>query len=344
MTELFAITPLDRSLEPALRAALDGKAKPPGSLGRIEDLAVKIGLIQQSLSPQLDRCRLLLFAGDHGLTRSGVSSYPASVTVAMVQSLLAGKASASAFAAAVGAEVAVIDAGVAADLAPHLALIEAKVAPGTGDAAVEPAMTRDQALLALSRGAAIARQSAAAGFDILALGEMGIGNSASASLLLHRLGPLPLDQAVGLGAGHSAEGLARKHAALARAAARNAATGPLEVLAQFGGFEIAMMAGAILGAAGTGAVVVVDGFIATSAALVAARLAPACLDHCVFSHRSAEAGHTAMLDALGAQPLLNLDMRLGEGTGALLAVPLLRAAAALLTDVASLQDVLEGQL
>ena len=124
MTELFAITPLDRSLEPALRAALDGKAKPPGSLGRIEDLAVKIGLIQQSLSPQLDRCRLLLFAGDHGLTRSGVSSYPASVTVAMVQTLLAGKASASAFAAAVGAEVAVIDAGVAADLAPHLALID----------------------------------------------------------------------------------------------------------------------------------------------------------------------------------------------------------------------------
>ena len=344
MTELFAITPLDRSLEPALRAALDGKAKPPGSLGRIEDLAVKIGLIQQSLTPKLDRCRLLLFAGDHGLTHSGVSSYPASVTVAMVQTLLAGKASASAFAAAIGAEVAVIDAGVAADLAPHPALIDAKVAPGTADAAVEPAMTRDQALLALNRGAAIARQSAADGFDVLALGEMGIGNSASAALLLHRLGPLPLDRAVGVGAGQSAEGLARKHAALDRAAARSAATEPLEVLAQFGGFEIAMMAGAILGAAGTGAVVVVDGFIATSAALVAARLAPACLDHCVFAHRSAEAGHAAMLAILEAEPLLNLDMRLGEGTGALLAVPLLRAAAALLSQVASLEDVLEGRL
>jgi nicotinate-nucleotide--dimethylbenzimidazole phosphoribosyltransferase len=344
MTDLFAVTPLDRALEPALRAALDGKAKPPGSLGRIEDLAVQVGLVQQSLTPKLERARLLLFAGDHGLTRSGVSSYPASVTTAMVQTLLAGKASASAFAATVGAEVVVIDAGVAADLAPHPALIDAKVAPGTGDAAIEPAMTLDQARLALDRGAEIARRSAAEGCRILALGEMGIGNSASAALLLHRLGPLPLEQAVGVGAGHSPQSLTRKRAALERAAVRNAADDPLEVLAQFGGFEIAMMAGAILGAAGTGAVVVVDGFIATSAALVAARLAPECLDHCVFAHRSAEAGHGAMLDALGARALLDLDMRLGEGTGALLAVPLLRAAAALLAQVASLEDVLEGRL
>ncbi len=344
MTDLFAIPPLDRSLESALRAAVDGKAKPPGSLGRIEDLAVQVGMIQQSLTPKLDRARLLLFAGDHGLTRSGVSSYPASVTIAMVQTLLAGKASASAFAAAVGAQVAVIDAGVAADLAPHPALIDAKVAPGTADAAVGPAMTRDQALLALERGAAIARRSADDGFSILALGEMGIGNSASAALLLHRLGPLPLEQAIGVGAGHSPESLARKHAALQRAAARTDATAPLDVLAQFGGFEIAMMAGAILGAAQSGAVVIVDGFIATSAALVAARLAPACLDHCVFAHRSAEAGHAAMLAILGVKPLLDLDMRLGEGTGALLAVPLVRAAGALMSDVASLADVLEGRL
>jgi len=344
MTELFAVPPLDRSLEPALRAALDGKAKPPGSLGRIEDLAVQIGLLQQTLTPKLERVRLLLFAGDHGLTRSGVSNYPASVTVAMVETLLAGKASASAFADAVGAEVAVIDAGVAADLSPHPGLIAAKVAPGTADAAVEPAMTLDQALLALERGAAIARQSAVDGFDIIALGEMGIGNSASAALLLHRLGPLALDEAVGVGAGQSPQGMARKRAALDRAADRTAATDPLKVLAEFGGFEIAMMAGAILGAAGTGAIVVVDGFIATSAALVAARLAPAGLEHCVFAHKSAEAGHGAMLEALGAQPLLNLDMRLGEGTGALLAVPLLRAAAALLSQVASLEDVLEGRL
>jgi nicotinate-nucleotide--dimethylbenzimidazole phosphoribosyltransferase len=173
---------------------------------------------------------------------------------------------------------------------------------------------------------------------------MGIGNSASAALLLHRLGPLPLDQAVGMGAGHSPESLARKRAALDGAAARSAAIDPLEVLAQFGGFEIAMMAGAILGAAQTRSVLVVDGFIVTAAALVATRLAPGVLDYCIFAHRSAELGHAAMLDILGAKPLLDLDMRLGEGTGALLAVPILRAAAALLSDVASLQDVLEGRL
>jgi nicotinate-nucleotide--dimethylbenzimidazole phosphoribosyltransferase len=344
MTDLFDIPPLDQALEPALRAALDGKAKPPGALGRIEDLAVQIGLIQQSLGPRLDRCRLLLFAGDHGLTRSGVSSYPASVTQAMVATILAGKASASAFTRAVGAQVRVIDAGVAADLPPHPDLIDAKIGFGTADAAVEPAMTPEQAMLALTRGAEIARQSAADGFNILALGEMGIGNSASAALLLHRLGPLPLEQAVGMGAGHSPESLLRKRAALDWAANRSAATDPLEVLAQFGGFEIAMMAGAILGAAQTKAVVIVDGFIATAAALVAARLAPACLDRCVFAHQSAEAGHRAMLEALGAAPLLDLRMRLGEGTGAVLAVPLLRAAAALLSEVASLDDVLAGRL
>jgi nicotinate-nucleotide--dimethylbenzimidazole phosphoribosyltransferase len=344
MTDLFDIAPLDRAMEPALRAAIDGKAKPPGSLGRIEDLAVQIGLVQQNLTPALGRCRLLLFAGDHGLTRSGVSSYPSSVTQAMVATILAGRASANAFARAVSAEVLVIDAGVAADLAPHRDLIDAKVGYGTGDAAIEPAMTIDQARLALTRGAQIARDSAAEGFDTLALGEMGIGNSASAALLLYRLGPLPLEQAVGIGAGHSPESLARKRAALAQAAARTQTTEPLEVLAQFGGFEIAMMAGAILGASKTKAIVVVDGFIATSAALAAARLAPACLEHCVFAHRSAEAGHAAMLDALGVTPLLELSMRLGEGTGAILAAPLLRSAAALLTEVASLDDVLAGRL
>ena len=344
MTQLFAIAPLDRALEPALRAALDGKAKPPGSLGRIEDLAVQLGLIQQTPTPRADRARLLLFAGDHGLTRSGVSSYPASVTAAMAATILAGRASVNAFAQAAGAEVQVVDAGVDADLPPHPGLIGAKVARGTNDAAVEPAMSLDQARLALERGAQIARQSAKDGCDILALGEMGIGNSASAALLLHRLGPLPLEQAVGVGAGHTADGLRRKHAVLAHAAARTDARDPLEVLAQFGGFEIAMMAGAILGAAQTGAVVVVDGFIATSAALAAARLAPASLERCVFAHRSAEAGHGAMLDALGAAPLLDLSMRLGEGTGAALAIPLLRAAAHLLNGVASLDDVLAGRL
>jgi nicotinate-nucleotide--dimethylbenzimidazole phosphoribosyltransferase len=337
------IPALDRSLEPALRAKLDGLAKPPGALGRIEELALQLGLIQQSLTPHADRAILLVFAGDHGLTAEGVSSYPASVTIAMVQTFLAGKASANAFANATGATIRVIDAGVAAELPPHPNLLNAKIALGTRNAAIEPAMTLAQCEEAIARGIAIAKD-AAAQHDIIALGEMGIGNTASAALLMHRLAPAPLGACVGAGTGHDAAGLARKHATLERAAARSPATAPLEVLAEFGGFEIAMMAGAILGAAQCKTPVLVDGFIATAAALAAIRLAPEAKSYCVFAHCSAEAGHRLMLNSLGATPLLDLGLRLGEGTGALLCVPILRAAAQTLTGIASLDDVLNGRL
>jgi nicotinate-nucleotide--dimethylbenzimidazole phosphoribosyltransferase len=343
MTDLPTVVPVDRSAEPALRALLDGKAKPPGSLGRIEDLAVRLALIAGRPDPSAERAMLLVFAGDHGLTRSGVSAYPAEVTQAMVATLLAGRASANAFARAAGAELRVVDAGVAADLSPHPALIPAKVRKGTGDAAVEPAMTPAEAASALARGAEIAGHIAAEGFDVLAVGEMGIGNSASAALILHRLAPAPMEDCVGLGAGHDAAGLARKLAVLKQAAQRSDAGEPLEVLAEFGGLEIAMMAGAILGFAAARRPVVVDGFIAGAAALAAIRLAPEAADYCVFAHRSAERGHAVMMRTLAVEPLLDLSMRLGEGTGALLALPLLRAAARLLTDVASLDDVLAGR-
>lgn len=345
MTELnalFDIPPLDRTLEPALRAALDGKAKPPGALGRIEEIALTLGLIQGSPRPAARRPVLLVFAGDHGLTRSGVAAYPASVTVAMVDTLLAGRASANAFARVVGAEVRVIDAGVAADLSNRPGLIQAKVASGTADASVAPAMTPAQAETALLAGARIARQAVADGADLIALGEMGIGNSASAALLMHRLASAPLEVCVGQGAGHSPEGMARKRAVLAQAAARTDATRPMEALSQFGGFEIAMMAGALLAAAKAGVPVLIDGFIGSAAALLAVRLAPAARDYCLFAHASAEAGHRLMLDALEARPLLDLGLRLGEGTGALLAVPLAQAACALLSDVAELAEVLEA--
>jgi nicotinate-nucleotide--dimethylbenzimidazole phosphoribosyltransferase len=343
MSQIPTVTPLDRALEPALRAAIDGKAKPPGALGRIEDVAVRLGLIQQRLDPVATRAVLLVFAGDHGLTQAGVSSYPASVTVAMVETLLAGRASANAFARAVGAQVLVVDAGVAADIAPRDGLIGAKIGPGTRNAALEPAMSADQLRAALARGAAIAADLAQ-GVDVIALGEMGIGNSASAALILHRLGPLPLADSYGLGAGHTPEGLVRKWTALAQACARTTASAPMDVLMQFGGFEIAMMAGAVLGAAAARTPVVVDGFICTAAALAAIRLQPAAVDYCLFAHCSAEAGHRAMLASLEAEPLLDLGLRLGEGTGALLALPLLRAAAGLLSEVASLDDVLAGRL
>ncbi|MDF2902111.1 MAG: nicotinate-nucleotide/dimethylbenzimidazole phosphoribosyltransferase [Phenylobacterium sp.] len=339
-----AIAPLDRTNEAAYRALIDGKAKPLGALGRIEDLAVRLALIADRPNPSYERALLLVFAGDHGLTESGVSAYPSAVTTAMVATLLAGRASANAFAQAVGAEVRVVDAGVAADLAPHPALVDAKVRHGTRNAALGPAMTAEEVESALGKGAAIARRASDDGFDILALGEMGIGNSASAALLLHRLAPAPLADCIGAGAGHDSEGMARKRSVLETAAARSAATEPLEVLAQFGGLEIAMISGAILGAAAAGLPVLVDGFIVSAAALVAIRLDPACADYCIFAHRSAERGHEILLDALAAEPLLDLSMRLGEGTGALLALPLVRAAAGLLREVASLDDVLAGRL
>ncbi|MGR4864055.1 nicotinate-nucleotide--dimethylbenzimidazole phosphoribosyltransferase [Caulobacter sp. LARHSG274] len=339
-TAMAAITPVDAALEPQLRARLNAKAKPPGSLGRIEDLAVRIGLIQNRLDPRIARTDLYVFAGDHGLTQEGVSAYPASVTAAMVGLFLSGRSSVSAFAKASGVRVRVVDAGVDADLLSHPDLVAAKIRRGTRNAAREPALTADEVLKALSTGFDIAQAAAADGADVIALGEMGIGNTASAALLMHRLALAPLDDCVGQGAGHDAEGLARKRAGIARAAARSDASAPLAVLAEFGGCEIAMMAGAVLGAAAARRVALIDGFISTAAALAAVRLVPAARDYCVFAHGSAERGHPLMLQALGARPLLDLDLRLGEGTGAALAAPLLVAAAHLLTDVATLADVL----
>lgn len=338
------VIPLDRSHEATLRGRIDGKAKPPGSLGRIEDLAVHLGLIWQPSEPRAENSVLLVFAGDHGLTQEGVSQYPSAVTVAMVKTFLAGRASANAFAAATGARIRVVDAGVSAELPPHPNLVAAKIRPGTANAAREPAMSRDEAIAALTRGSELTIAEIRAGADVIAIGEMGIGNTASAALLAHRLAPAPLDDCIGVGAGQSDEGLARKRAALIRAAERSNATAPLDVLAEFGGLEIAMMAGAVIGAASQRRPVIVDGFISSAAALVAIRLCPAARDTCVFAHRSAERGHGIVLDAMQAKPLLDLGLRLGEGTGALLALPLLRAAARLLTDVASLDDVLSGAI
>ena len=338
------LPPLDTALATRLRARIDAQAKPPGALGRLEALGVQIGAVQDREQPRIGRVAAYVFAGDHGLNASGVSAYPSSVTTAMVASFLAGRASVNALARACEVEVKVVDAGVDAELPVHPELIHAKVRRGSRDASVEPALTPEEVALALARGAALAAEAVAGGIDALILGEMGIGNTASASLIMHRLAPAPLEACIGAGAGHTAAGLAHKAAVLARAAARSDADAPLEVLAQFGGLEIAMMAGAALGAAAARCVVVVDGFISTAAVLAAARLAPALPGFCVFAHSSAEAGHARLLAALGAEPLLGLGLRLGEGTGGVLAAPLLRAAARAACEVASLDDVLAGRL
>jgi nicotinate-nucleotide--dimethylbenzimidazole phosphoribosyltransferase len=335
---------LDQRLAAAIRARLDGKAKPPGSLGRIEDLSLQLGMIRHPDPPCGGKAVLLVFAADHGLTEEGVSQYPSAVTVAMVMTYLAGRASANAFAAASDVAIRVIDAGVAAKLPDHPNLIAAKIRMGTANAAREPAMTRQQACEALARGCELATDEIRKGAEIIALGEMGIGNTAASALLVHRLAPAPLAQCIGIGAGQDDAGMARKRAAIEKAAARSDATAPLDALSEFGGLEIAMMAGAVLGAASQRRPVLIDGFISSAAALTAIRLVPAARDYCVFAHRSAEKGHEIVLAALDAKPLLDLGLRLGEGTGALLAVPLVRAAARLLTDVADLSDVLAGNI
>jgi len=339
-----AMAPLDRQLAGTLRTRIDGKAKPPGSLGRIEDLAVQLGMIRYPDEPRADNAVLLVFAADHGLTEEGVSQYPSAVTVAMVMTYLAGRASANAFAAASGVAIRVIDAGVAAELPDHPNLIAAKIRMGTANAAREPAMTPQQASDALARGCELAIDEIRNGADLIALGEMGIGNTAASALLVHRLAPAPLQDCIGVGAGQDDAGMSRKRAAIEKAAARSSATAPFDVLCEFGGLEIAMMAGAVLGAASQRRPVLIDGFISSAAALTAIRLCPAARDYCVFAHRSAEKGHDIVLASLDAKPLLDLGLRLGEGTGALLAAPLVRAAARLLTDVADLSDVLAGNI
>jgi len=328
------IPSLDLSLEPALKKLLDEKAKPVGSLGRIEDISVKIGLIRGELKPKLGKARSVVFAGDHGLTEEGVSSHPPEVTAAMVQNFIGGGATISAFTRIAGAELNVVDAGVRFPVTPGPGFIDARIAEGTKNAAVEPTMTRAQCETALTKGIELAREAVADGVDILAPGEMGIGNTASASLIVHRLAPATLDAVVGRGAGLDDEGLERKRQALQKAAARSDASDPLDVLTEFGGFEIAMMCGFMLGGAAENRIVVIDGFIAGAAALAACRIAPHARDRMIFSHHSQEPGAVAILDALQADPLFDLEMRLGEGSGAALAIPLVRAAGAVLTDLA----------
>ena len=329
------------SLRGQLQARLDAKAKPLGSLGRIEALAVQLGLIQGSLQPQVADPVVLVFAGDHGAVASGVSAYPSAVTAVMVGAYLEGRAAINLFARQAGARLLVVDAGVAADLTAHPGLVAAKVRPGTRDWLHGPAMTLNDVDLALRRAAQVVDDLADDGCTVLALGEMGIGNTASAALLVHKVAGVNLDVLTGRGAGLDDAGLARKRQVIAQGAARTAAhLAARDALAEYGGFEIAMLAGAILRAAERRVCVLIDGVIVTAAAVLAHAMQPDCLACCVFAHRSAELGHDAMLAYLDAVPLLDLGMRLGEGTGAALALPLLRAAVSVLTDMADLQDLI----
>jgi nicotinate-nucleotide--dimethylbenzimidazole phosphoribosyltransferase len=334
----FTVAPLPRTVEAALRHRIDRKTKPVGSLGRLEALALQAGCVQDTLHPLLRAPQVMVFAGDHGLADEGVSAYPQDVTWQMVMNFLAEGAAVNVMARSLGLDLCVVDAGVKHDFGPHPRLVPAKVAPGTANSRHGPAMTPAQCLLALDRGAALVQRAVADGRNVLAFGEMGIGNSSAAALLLHKLAGVPIGVATGRGTGVDDAGLRHKLQVLEAAAARTGALAPLAALAEYGGFEIAMMAGAMLAAAQARVLILVDGFITSSAALVACTLAPAARECMVFAHCSAEAGHHVLLRHLGVQPLLDLGLRLGEGTGAVLAWPLLKAAVAMLNEMASFES------
>jgi nicotinate-nucleotide--dimethylbenzimidazole phosphoribosyltransferase len=315
----------DADLVGAVDRAIAAKTMPAGALAGLADLARTIALAQQTTHPRVESTALLVFAADHGVVAEGVSAYPAEVTAQMVANFAAGGAAVNVFCRANGVALEVIDAGVGRP---------------TGNLAREAAMTRDEACACVEAGAAAARAAIARhGAHALGLGEMGIGNTTSAAALTARLLGLTAADCVGPGTGIDGERLSRKRAVVEAALALHArATDPVDTLAALGGREIAMMAGAIEAAVRERCVVVIDGYVVTAALLVAWRRDPSVLRGCVFAHRSAEPGHGRALAALGARPLLDLGMRLGEGSGAALAMPLLRAAARMLTEMASFEQ------
>ena len=317
----------------AVQDAIDSKTKPLGALGRLEALAAQIAQVQQTLEPTAESCRLTVFAADHGIAQAGVSAYPQEVTRQMLQNFLAGGAAANVMAKALGVDFALVDAGVRGPVLDAPGLFSARIGDGTHNSVEQPAMSRAQCRRALTKGQAIGGEP---GHEVACFGEMGIGNTSSASLVAAKLLGLPAGRLAGRGSGLDDDGLARKVRILETAAARTPDEMPAEeALREYGGFETVMLAGAVMGAAEAGKLVLVDGFIATVSALAALRIVPGVERHLVFAHRSVEPGHTVVLEAIGAEPLLDLDLRLGEGTGALLAWPLVQAAAAILRDMAS---------
>lgn len=336
----FSVPPVPALHDAALRAALQHKIArktvPHGALGRLAGLALRLGEILGTAEPRLRQPQLVVFAADHGIAARGVSAYPSDVTWQMVGNFLAGGAAVSVLARQHGVAQTVVDCGVRHDFAPAPGLLERKIAPGTQDSSRGPAMAPAQCDRALAHGAALVR---ALPGNALLLGEMGIGNTSAASLLVARLGGLELADVTGAGTGLDGAGVQRKVAVLREALAANArALAPVQALAALGGFEIATMVGAVLQAAAERRVVVVDGFIAGSAVLVASKMAPAVLERCVFAHCSDERGHARLLALLGAEPLLDLGLRVGEGSGALLAWPLLESACRILGEMASFES------
>jgi len=337
MTHIAPITDLHNdALTQRLQHLINNKTKPLGALGQLETLAIQIGQILGTEQPVLQQPQMIVFAGDHGLAARGVSAYPSDVTWQMVENFLAGGAAVSVLARQHGLALTVVDAGVAHDFAPRAGLQIRKIALGTADCSQATAMTPAQCEQAIAQGREVVQSLPG---NVILLGEMGIGNTSSAALILARLSGEPIAACAGRGTGLDDAAFQRKLGVLRDVLARHAdAVTPLQALAAFGGFEVAMMVGAVWQAASERRVIVVDGFIASSAVLVAAALQPMALQRCVFAHQSDEAGHGLMLKQLHARPLLKLSLRLGEGSGAALAWPLLESACRILREMASFES------
>jgi len=322
-----AITPTDPAAEKRAWERLDNLTKPPRSLGRLEQIAARVARVQGTDHPVVDKKIVLLMAGDHGVVAEGVAMFPQDVTWQMVANFASSGAAINQIAASVGADVRVHDVGVAKDISDFEGVEHVKVALGTANMAKGPAMTREQCAQAIMVGVDAARRAIVEGYTLLAIGEMGIGNTTAASALTAAFAGASVEDIVGPGAGATDEILARKVEVIKAALDINGVSDldPLGVLAAVGGLEIAAMVGVVLGAAEAGVCVVSDGVIAGSAALAAVRISPAAADYVFPSHRSAEPAHAVQLDALGMPPVLELDMRLGEGTGAALTMGIIDA-------------------
>jgi nicotinate-nucleotide--dimethylbenzimidazole phosphoribosyltransferase len=337
--KIFHIEPISKKLETNLKHKIDFKTKPLGALGQLEKIALQIGLIQYTLSPELKNPHIVVFAGDHGITHEGVSAYPQEVTFQMVMNFLNGGAAINVFCKQNNIKIKVVDAGVNYEFPKGLNVIDAKMGMGTKSFLTATAMSLEEAQKCIDKGSAIVNEIFRSGCNVIGFGEMGIGNTSSASALMSIVCKLPVELCVGRGTGLDDEGVQNKINIIQRAITNNAKSDtPLKTLATFGGFEIAQMCGAMLQAAENKMIVLVDGFISTSAFLIAYQINPAILDYAIFCHQSDEQGHARMLQYLKVQPLLNLNMRLGEGTGAAICYPLIQSAVNFLNEMASFES------
>lgn len=336
----FNIQAPNLSLEKDLQHKIDFKTKPIGALGVLEVIAKKIGCIQNTMTPRVSKPTIVVFAGDHGIVKNQpVSPFPQEVTSQMVFNFLQGGAAINVFTKLNDIHLKVVDAGVNFQFDKGSELIDAKINNGTKDYTKFAAMTIDECELAIQKGGEIVTKIFSEGCNTIGFGEMGIGNTSSASLLMSAYTGESLEDCTGKGTGHSDEGVLKKIEILKQAQVlHELSKDPKQVLANFGGFEIAMMVGAMLQAASLNMTIVVDGFIVTSALLSAYKMDEKILDYCLFSHNSGEKGHQKMLNFLGAEPLLNLGLRLGEGTGAALAIPTIKASVAFLNEMASFES------